>query len=136
MHLGSRLILPLFGGAAVVFMVFALYHAAMEMHAMREEVQRQTLVLAESQQRPAEQVLQRGSPVELHAFVDQVQNHQRMPGVAIYDANGQPLALTRGLANRLSGTPRVVARATRRESSPRGVPPLPGRADAHSRVAS
>jgi hypothetical protein len=55
------LVLSLFGGVAVVSMLFGLYQAAAEMHAMRAEVQRQALVLAESQQRAAEQVLQDGS---------------------------------------------------------------------------
>ncbi|MGA2590209.1 MAG: trehalose-6-phosphate synthase [Bryobacteraceae bacterium] len=112
MHLGRRLMFSLLGGVAVVSLVFALYQAMAEMHAMREEIQRQALVLAESQQKPAEQMLQSGSPSELQAFVDQFQNHERLAGVAIYDAKGQPLAITRGLASPLAGTPLAVVRAT------------------------
>jgi alpha,alpha-trehalose-phosphate synthase [UDP-forming] len=114
MNLSRRLMLSLLGGVAVVSMVFALYQASAEMHSMRAEVERQAMVLAESQRRPAEQVLQNGSPAELQALVGQFQNHEQMAGVAIYSAAGQPLALTPGLAARLddaSGTPPAVVRA-------------------------
>jgi hypothetical protein len=79
----------------------------------RSEVQRQSVVLAESQQRAAEQVLQDGFPGEPQALVGQFQNHERMAGIAIYGADGQPLAITPGLADRLSRTPPAVARAAR-----------------------
>jgi len=109
--------LSLFGGVAVVSMLFALYQAAAEMHAMRSEVQRQALVLAESQQRAAGQVLQDGSPGEMQALASQFQNHEHMAGVAIYDAKGEPLAVTPGLATHLgsdaAATPPAVARALR-----------------------
>jgi trehalose 6-phosphate synthase len=111
MHLSRRLMLSLLGGVAVVSMVFALYQAAAEMHAMRAEVERQALVLAESQQRAAEQVLQDGSLGEMQALVGQFQNHEHLAGVAIYDAQGRPLAITPG-AN-AAGTPPAVARAMR-----------------------
>jgi len=128
MYLGLELMLSLLGGVAVASMVFALYQAASEMHAMREEVQRQALVLVEGQQKSAEQVLQGGSSCELQAFADQFQNHERLAGVAIYDAKGQSVAVTPGLANRLAGTPLAVARATRHDlrtgnASASGQPP-------------
>jgi len=117
MNLSRRLMLSLFGGVAVVSMLFALYQAAAEMHAMRSEVQRQALVLAESQQRAAGQVLQDGSPGEMQALASQFQNHEHMAGVAIYDAKGEPLAVTPGLATHLgsdaAATPPAVARALR-----------------------
>jgi trehalose-6-phosphate synthase len=116
MHLNRRLMLSLFGGVAVVSMLFALYQAAAEMHAMRAEVERQALVLAESQQRAAEQVLQDGSASELQALVGQFQNDQHLAGAAIYDARGQPLAITPGLASHLASNaaaPPAVARAMR-----------------------
>ncbi len=118
MHLSRRLMLSLFGGVAVVSMAFALYQAAAEMHAMRTEVQRQAMVLAESQQRAAQQALQSGSPSDLQALVGQFQNHEHMAGVAIYGSQGQPLAITPGLASHLdhpAGTPPAVAGALREE---------------------
>ena len=115
MQLGRRLMLSLLGSVAVLSLIFALYQAAAEMHAMKEEVQRQSLVLAESQQKQAAQALEGGSPSELQAFVDQFENHERLAGVAIYDSKGHVLAVTRGLANRLGGTPDAVVQATRQD---------------------
>lgn len=117
MHLSRRLMLSLLGGVAVVSMLFTLFQAAAEMHAMRSEVQRQSVVLAESQQRTAEQALEDGSASELQALVGQFQNHEHMAGAAIYGADGHPLAITPGLASHLgsnaAGTPPAVARALR-----------------------
>jgi trehalose 6-phosphate synthase len=109
--------LSLLGAVAVVSMVFALYQGAAEMHAMRGEVQRQAVVLAESQERAAEQVLQDGSPGEMQSLVGQFQNHEQMAGVALYDPKGRPLALTPGLESHFAAgapeTPPAVARAIR-----------------------
>jgi alpha,alpha-trehalose-phosphate synthase [UDP-forming] len=110
MHLSRRLMLSLLGGVAVVSMVFALYQAAAEMHAMRAEVERQALVLAESQQRAAEHALQDGSSGEMQALAGQFQHHERVAGVALYDAQGRALAVTPGLT---SASPPAVLEALR-----------------------
>jgi hypothetical protein len=115
MHLNRRLMLSLFGGVALMSMLFALYQAAAEMHAMRAEVERQALVLAESQQLTAQRVLQDRFPGELQDLVGQFKNHEHLAGIAFYDANGQSLALTPSLARLLSGTPSAVSRALREE---------------------
>src|ERR1700752_2492288 len=94
MHLGRRLMLSLFACVAAVSVVFALYQIAAETHAMKEEVERQAMGLAESQQGPAAQAIERGSPDELQALVGRFQNHERMAGLVIYDTAGQPLAIT------------------------------------------
>ncbi len=119
MYLNRRLMLSLLGGVAIVSLLFAVYQGAAEMHAMRVEVERQAMVLAESQQRAAEQVLQEGFPGELQDLVGQFQGHERLAGIAIYDAKGLPLALTPGLPAVLSGTPNAVGR-TLRERRARG----------------
>jgi trehalose 6-phosphate synthase len=105
MHLSRRLLLSLLGGVAVVSMLFALYQAAAEMHAMRTEVERQAQILAESQRLAAEQTLQDGSAVEMQALTGQFRNHERLAGVALYDPQGRALAVTPGLA---SATPAAV----------------------------
>jgi len=115
MYLSRRLMLSLLGGVAVVSLIFALYQAAAEMHALRVEVERQAVVLAESQQKAAQQAIESGWPNEIQALVGQFQNHAQMAGLTIYGANGQALAMTPGLANRLgsdaNATPPAVTRA-------------------------
>ncbi len=113
MHLDRRLMLSLFGAVAMVSMGFALYQVLAEMHALKETVERQALVLAESQRGPAEKALQQGSSDQLQALVDQFQNHERMAGVAVYNEKGQPLAITSGLELRLSETPAAVTHVLR-----------------------
>ncbi|MCU1274766.1 MAG: alpha,alpha-trehalose-phosphate synthase, partial [Bryobacterales bacterium] len=116
MRLSLRLILALFGGVTAVSVGFAVYQAGTEMRAEKHELQRQALILAESQQRSVEPLLQNGFYSDLQAVVDRFQNHERLAGVAIYDANGKLLAITPGLASRLTGTPPAVSQALRGDS--------------------
>ena len=99
MHLNRRLLFSLFGGVAGVSLIFAAYQTVGEIHTLRDDVQRQALVLAESQQRPAQQVLRGGSVRDQQAFVDQFENHERLAGVGLYDAEGRQLAVTSGLTS-------------------------------------
>jgi alpha,alpha-trehalose-phosphate synthase [UDP-forming] len=94
MHFSSRLVFSLLGGVAAVSLIFAIYQAALEMHALRDEVQKQSLVLAESQRRTAEQLLLASSADDLQTHVDQFQNRGQLAGIAFYDARGKPLAIT------------------------------------------
>ena len=111
MRLSYRLIVSLIVGMTAVSLLFALYQAGVEMQALREEVQRQALLLAESQQRSVEPLIESGSYRELQAVVDRFQNHERLSGAAVYDAAGKPVAVTPGLAAQLSAAPPAVALA-------------------------
>ena len=110
MHLSYRLI-ALLGGAAAVSIGFATYQAAVETETLKGEVRRQARVLAESQERPVEQMMQSGLPHDLQAFVDRFQHHERLKGMAVYNAAGEPLSITKGLESRFDGTPAAVQRA-------------------------
>ena len=115
MHLGRRLMLSLLGCVAVVSSIFVFFQVRAEVHTLRDEVQRQAQVLAESLRQPIMQALESGYPGDLQAFVDQVPSHQRMLGVAVYDAKGQQEAVTPALAPRLEGTPQIVMAALRQD---------------------
>jgi trehalose 6-phosphate synthase len=94
MHFSSRLIFSLLGGVAAVSLIFDIYQAASEMHALRDAVQKQSLVLAESQKHTAAQLLLASSADDLQTHVDQFQKQEQLAGVALYDARGKPLAMT------------------------------------------
>src|SRR6266700_1588570 len=111
MRLSYRLVVSLIGGMTAVSLLFAMYQAGTEMQTLRDEVQRQGLLLAESQQRSVEPLLASGSYGELQALVDRFQGHDRLSGVAVYNANGKALAVTPGLGRFLSTTPEPVALA-------------------------
>jgi alpha,alpha-trehalose-phosphate synthase [UDP-forming] len=94
MHFSSRLIFSLLGGVAAVSLVFDVYQATLEMPTFRDEVQKQSLVLAESQRHTAKQLLLANSPDDLQTHVDQFQNQEQLAGIALYDATARPLAMT------------------------------------------
>jgi trehalose-6-phosphate synthase len=111
MRLSYRLILSLIIGVTAVSLVFVMYQTGAEMQALKDDVERRALVLAESEQTPVETLLQSGSTHELQAVVDRFKNHEQLAGVAVYDAKGQPVAITSGLASRLAATPKAVGLA-------------------------
>ena len=111
MRLSYRLILSLIVGVTAVSFVFVMYQTGADMQALKDDVERRALVLAESEQAPVEALLQSGSTRELQAVVDRFRNHEQLTGVAVYDAKGQPVAITSGLAARLAATPQTVALA-------------------------
>src|SRR5690242_17752971 len=111
MRISSRLSFSLLAGVAAVSMIFSMYQAASEVHTLRDEVQRQAMILAESQQHTVEQILQNGSPDDLQAFVDQFRNHERLTGVGVYTATGKALATTSGMTPSVPGTPSAVNRS-------------------------
>jgi trehalose 6-phosphate synthase len=107
MHLNRRLMISLLGGVAAVSLVFAAYQASAELRAMKDDVQWQAVVLAESQRAAVEQRLADGSLPELQAFVDRLPNRGQFAGMAIYGADAQPLAVTSGLGPQVD-TPAAV----------------------------
>jgi trehalose-6-phosphate synthase len=113
MHLSNRLMFSLFCGVAVVSIGFAVYQAQAEMHALSDEVERQAIVLAGSEQIPAERMLQSGSSQELQVLVDQYRNREHLAGMAVYDATGHALAITSSLASNIGAAPAAVVSAMR-----------------------
>ena len=97
MHVSNRLSLFLLGGVAAVSLVFAVYQATFELHTLRDEAQRQSLVLAESQRHTAERLLLQSASEDLQTHVDQFQNQEQLAGIAFYDATGKTLAITSGM---------------------------------------
>ncbi|HLK66948.1 MAG TPA: trehalose-6-phosphate synthase [Bryobacteraceae bacterium] len=111
MRLSFRLILSLIAGVTAVSLGFAIYQAQAEVHAQREDVRMHAMTLAEGLERSVEPLLLVGSPSDLQALVDRFQNHERLAGVAVYDVNGNPLAITAGLAVSLRQAPAPVIEA-------------------------
>ena len=95
-----------------VSLAFALYQAQNEMHGLRRDLDRQSAVLAESLEKSAEPLLAAHSYRELQRLADRFKDHERLAGVAMYDAQDRPLAITANLAVRLPELPDVVKSAT------------------------
>ncbi|HTX35915.1 MAG TPA: trehalose-6-phosphate synthase [Bryobacteraceae bacterium] len=113
MHLSYRLMLSLLCAVAAVSMAFAVYQVQAERHALNDEVQRQAIVLAESQANSVERLLETDSYGDLQTLVDQFRHHQQLAGMAVYDNTGRALAITSSLASHVQPTPAAVATAIR-----------------------
>ncbi len=111
MHLSHRLMISLFCGVAAISLVFAVYQVQAERHALSDEIQRQAIVLADSQRSPVERILEKGPSPELQALVDQYQNREHLAGMGIYDRKGQTVAITSSLASKIATTPAAVRNA-------------------------
>jgi trehalose-6-phosphate synthase len=117
MNLSRRLMVSLFCAVAAVSMAFAFYQVEAEMHGLSDEVQRDALVLAESQRSSVERMVQAGDYAELQALVDQYQHHEHFAGMAIYDDTSRTVAITSSLAATVKAAPSAVTTALRTSRS-------------------
>jgi trehalose-6-phosphate synthase len=92
-----KLTLPLALSVAAVALLFAGYQVRTERSNLRNDLTRQAESLAESVQENAQHLRERSSLPALKRLVDRIGQHEHLSGIAIYDANGSPLAVT-GLA--------------------------------------
>jgi trehalose-6-phosphate synthase len=112
-RLTIRLNLFLICAVGGVSLAFALYQTQSEMHGLRRDLDRQSAVLAESLEKSAEPLVAAHSYRELQRLADRFKDHERLAGVAMYDSQDQPLAITANLAARLPQLPEVVDHAAR-----------------------
>jgi trehalose 6-phosphate synthase len=106
-------------GTALVTLLFAYFQVKAEKRNTRKELEQRAEILAESLGQGIEPLLQKGSRKDLQGVVDRFGNRERLAGVAVYDTDGHPIAMTTGLGERLRNRPDVAARAVT-EKKPRG----------------
>src|SRR5579883_1028500 len=110
MRLSVRLNLSLIAGVALVSLAIALYETQSERSGLKRDLERQAVVVAESLEKSAAPLVATRATSSLQWLVDRFQNYQRLAGVAIYDENGQPLAVTPDLPARIGRPAEPVAR--------------------------
>jgi len=111
LRLTSRLSLSLIFAVALVSVAFAYYQIRAQSRSMERDLERQSLMLAESLGRAAEPLVAKESYVELQRLVDRFKDRETVAGVGVYDVDGTPLATTPGLAAILERDPPVVSQA-------------------------
>lgn len=111
MRLSLRLNLSLIVAVTVVSLAIALYQTQSETRALKRDLERHALELAEGLERSASRLLAADNLHELQRLVNQFQNRERLAGIAIYDLDGKPLATTADLAKRLGGPAKPVTRS-------------------------
>src|SRR5438445_12051457 len=111
MRLSVRLNFSLVAGVTLVSLAIALYQAQSETHSLKRDLEHQAALLADSLEKSAAPLVASQSGRQLKWLVDRFQNDKRLSGVAIFNAEGEPLAISAGLAERIGHAPRPMARA-------------------------
>jgi alpha,alpha-trehalose-phosphate synthase [UDP-forming] len=101
MRMSLRLIISLIVAVTLVSVLFAAYQVRADNRARRTELEKRAQVLAESLQETVQPLLATGAHGNLDRIVERFGNRERLVGVAIYDASGHSISMTRNLADRL-----------------------------------
>jgi len=109
--LSVRLIVSLIVGITLVSLAFSYYEVRTEKRGLARELETKAEVFAESLAGNIEPHLAKGSQKELQRIVERFGNRHNLDGVAIYNLQGLPVAVTPGLARRIPDPPVVVTRA-------------------------
>jgi len=113
MRITFRLILSLILGVTLVALGFSYFQIQQEEQRLREELELRAAVLAESLQESVEPLVGKGPSKNLQRIVERFGNRKRLNGVAIYDTNFRPLAMTPGLSDQLPRSPAAAFEAIR-----------------------
>jgi alpha,alpha-trehalose-phosphate synthase [UDP-forming] len=115
--LSVRLIIALVIGIVLVSLASSFHQVHAERMSLRRDLQHRAEVLAESLAGNVESHLDKGSSRELQRIVERFSNREHLDGVAIYDRQGSPIAMTPGLT---PATADLAAAASRASSSNTG----------------
>jgi len=115
-----KLALPLIISVAFVSIFYASYQVRTERRNLRNDLSRRSVVLAESLQETVEPLfakpLDKNSEKNLSRLVERFGQKEHLKGVAVYDAQGAPLATTASASTELRPGPPVVSRAIHEDS--------------------
>ena len=111
MRLSARLIISLILGIALVSFLFALTQVRGQKRALRNELGVRAEIEAKTLESAVESMLGPRDRKDLNYLLEQFKEVQHIPGAAVYDVHGAPLALTTGLAQLLPQAPNAVAQA-------------------------
>jgi trehalose 6-phosphate synthase len=98
MKITVRLIVSLLFVAALVAVLFSFYQVRAERERLTAELERRTIILAESLQESVKPLVQSKSSDRLNRLVERFGNRERLKGVAVYNTQGAILASSRNLA--------------------------------------
>jgi trehalose 6-phosphate synthase len=109
--LSARLIISLIIGITLVSLSFSYYEVTVEKRGLRSELQRRAEVLGESLAGNVEKSWESGSDRGLQRLVQRFGNRAHLVGVAIYDLQNKPVAVTPELEKKLAATPQEITQA-------------------------
>lgn len=107
----ARLIISLIIGVTLVSLCTSYYQVLMQNRSMRRDLDRRAEVLGESLARSVERDLERDAQRTLQKTVQQFANREHLAGLAVYDPQGHPIAVTTNLQPLMESAPPIVLRA-------------------------
>jgi trehalose 6-phosphate synthase len=113
--LNARLIISLIVGVTLVSLCSSYYHVLLQKRGLRRDLQRRAEVLGESLARNVVHDLEWDSQHTLQRTVQQFANREHLAGLAVYDPQGRPIAVTTNLQPLMSSPPAVVQQALKEE---------------------
>ena len=109
--LSARLIVSLIIGVTLVSLCSSYYQVLVLKRGLRRDLQHRAEVLAESLGRNVERDLDRDAHQPLLRTVQHFANREHLTGLAVYDAQGDPIAVTSELEPLMTTAPAVVLQA-------------------------
>ena len=109
--LSARLIVSLIVGITLVSLGTSYYQVIVHKQGLRKDLQRSAEVLGESLAGNVERDLERDAQHNLQRTVKQYANRDHLAGLAVYDPQGHPIAVTTSLQPLMASAPAVVTQA-------------------------
>ena len=106
--LSARLIVSLIVGVTLVSLSSSYYEVLVEKQGLRKDLERRAEVLGESLARNVERDLERDAQHTLQRTVEQFANREHLAGLAVYDPQGRPIAVTTSIEPLMGKAPAIV----------------------------
>jgi alpha,alpha-trehalose-phosphate synthase [UDP-forming] len=123
--LSVRLIGSLILGITLVSLLSSYFEVRSDIRGQRRELERRAEVLGESLAENIEPYFEKGSYRELQRIVERFGNRQHLSGIAIYNRQGDPIAITPGLVQQFSHAPAIVGKVESEDHEVGEFLPLP-----------
>src|ERR1700726_3373810 len=111
-----KIVLPLIISVAVISLLFAGYQVRTERRILRNDLSRRAEILGESLQESVEPLLDHGREKNLQRLVDRFGQREHLKGVAVYDTDGNAVAITPALTPIFKKRPAAATRAAEKDS--------------------
>src|SRR3954451_21577710 len=113
--LSARLIISLVVGVTLVSLCSSYYQSYVLARGMRRDLEHRAELLGESLGRNVERDLERTNPAILQRTVQQFANREHLAGLAVYDPQGKPVAVTTNLQPLMESAPPIVLQCLKEE---------------------
>jgi trehalose 6-phosphate synthase len=115
--LSTRLIVSLIAGVTLVSLCSSYYQVLVLKRSLRRDLEHRAEVLGDSLARSAERDLDHDSPAALQRLVQHFANREHLVGLAVYDTEGNSIAITKNLEPLITGVPAIVQEALKQDQS-------------------